>query len=175
MINRHQHQEIAVESVYIIFRVLVIAISTASGHGVENDQEISNTLNITSKFLKCLNEGKNYGTQFPPQPLLVRRSDEQIEEEGGNEEIDSQLINKGYSWNIKDEVNKVKGAILNFFIDSVNPKPSCPNVVRPYFQCFLIHFFPNIHPIDSTAWEMEQGITSQSIHITQSINKGEVV
>ncbi|KAA6340542.1 MAG: hypothetical protein EZS28_052527, partial [Streblomastix strix] len=98
----------------------------------------------------------NYNATFPPQPLLVRRSVEQIEEEGGNEEIDSQIINKRYSDNINSQANRAKGWILNYFIEQGNTKPDC-------------------HPIDSAAWEMEQGITSQSIHFTQSINKSEVV
>ncbi|KAA6376247.1 MAG: hypothetical protein EZS28_028226 [Streblomastix strix] len=92
-------------------RVLVIAFSTASGAG--------------RPFT------------FPPQHLLVRRSDEQIEEEGGNEEIESQLINKGFSGNIKIEAKVAKRRILNYFIEQGNQRPIC-------------------HPIDSTAWEMEQ-------------------
>ncbi|KAA6377954.1 MAG: hypothetical protein EZS28_026520, partial [Streblomastix strix] len=137
-------------------RVLVIAISTASGSGEEQDQEIWSGLFRLSNFLKCLHQGKQ--NSFPPQPLLVRRSVEQIEEEGGNEEIDSQIINKGkfFGYNIKDDANEAKGIILNYFIEQGNTKKRS-------------------HPIDSTAWEMEQGITSQSIHFTQSINKGEVV
>ncbi|KAA6372630.1 MAG: hypothetical protein EZS28_031843, partial [Streblomastix strix] len=131
-------------------RALVIAISTASGAGEEYDDEIWNGLFRISKFLSNLHQGRYNSATFPPQPLLVRRSVEQIEEEGGNEEIDSQLINKGNSRNIKDEANEAKGRILNYFIEKGNREPWC-------------------HPIDSTAWEMEQGITSQSIHFTQSI------
>ncbi|KAA6355755.1 MAG: hypothetical protein EZS28_048718, partial [Streblomastix strix] len=78
--------------------VLVIAISTASGHGEEYDGQIYKGLDYISTFLICLNKGKLYS--FPPKPLLAHRSDEQLEEEGGNEEIDSQLINKGISGNI---------------------------------------------------------------------------
>ncbi|KAA6386906.1 MAG: hypothetical protein EZS28_017569 [Streblomastix strix] len=84
--------------------VLVIAISTASGHGEEED-----------------------GNSFPPQPLLAHRSDEQIEEEGGNEEIDSQLINEGFSGNIKNSANWAKGAILNYFIEQGNTRPDWYN------------------------------------------------
>ncbi|KAA6365506.1 MAG: hypothetical protein EZS28_038967, partial [Streblomastix strix] len=121
-------------------RMLVIAISTASGHGEEQDEEIFSGLFRISKFLKYLHQGRNNDEPpyqyFPPQPLLVHRSDEQIEEEGANEEIDSQLNNKGHQYyNIKNEANEAKGMILNYFINSVNPKPRC-------------------HPIDSTAWEM---------------------
>ncbi|KAA6392431.1 MAG: hypothetical protein EZS28_012043 [Streblomastix strix] len=101
--------------------VLVIAISTASGSGEEQDREISNRLDNISDFIRCLNQGRNYNeTQFPPQPLLARRSVEQIEEEGGNEEIDSQLINKKSDQNIKNSANRAKGMILNYFIEQDN-------------------------------------------------------
>ncbi|KAA6380606.1 MAG: hypothetical protein EZS28_023869 [Streblomastix strix] len=103
--------------------VLVIAISTAGGTGEEKDDEIYWRLNHFSKFIRCLNQGRNYNETFPPQPLLARRSDEQLEEEGGNEEIDSQLINKGNGWNIKNSANSAKGAILNYFIKQSNQIP----------------------------------------------------
>ncbi|KAA6362084.1 MAG: hypothetical protein EZS28_042389 [Streblomastix strix] len=104
-------------------RVLVIAISTASGSGEEQDEEIWSGLNNISKFLRDIHQGKQ--NSFPPQPLLVRRSVEQIEEEGGNEEIDSQIINKGnfFGCNIKDEANEAIGEILNYFIEWGNPRP----------------------------------------------------
>ncbi|KAA6374347.1 MAG: hypothetical protein EZS28_030127 [Streblomastix strix] len=109
-------------------RVLVIAISTASGSGEEQDDEIWIVLYRISDFLKYLHQGINNDEPpfqyFPPQPLLVHRSDEQIEEEGGNEEIESQLINKGHQYyNIKDEANEAKGRILNCFIEQGNTRP----------------------------------------------------
>ncbi|KAA6367724.1 MAG: hypothetical protein EZS28_036749 [Streblomastix strix] len=103
--------------------VLVIAISTASGAGEEQGEEISNKLDNISEFLRCLNKGINYNETFPPQPLLARRSVEQIEEEGAIEEIDSQLINEGYSNNIKSQANRAKGMILNYFIKQGNQRP----------------------------------------------------
>ncbi|KAA6398948.1 MAG: hypothetical protein EZS28_005522 [Streblomastix strix] len=135
-------------------RVLVIAISTASGSGEEQDDEIKDGLSYISIFLNQLHKGINSPhASFPPQPLLAHRSDEQIEGEGGNEEIDSQLINKGHQYcDIKGQANRAQGRILNHFIKWGNPKPDC-------------------HPIDSTAWEMEQGITSQLIQFTYSINR----
>ncbi|KAA6365790.1 MAG: hypothetical protein EZS28_038683 [Streblomastix strix] len=102
--------------------VLVIAISTASGSGEEQDNDIQYGLFRITEFIRCLNNEKQ--NSFPPQPLLAHRSDEQIEEEGGNEEIDSQLINKGhYYYNIDFQANETKGAILNYFIEQGNPKP----------------------------------------------------
>ncbi|KAA6373840.1 MAG: hypothetical protein EZS28_030633, partial [Streblomastix strix] len=104
--------------------VLVIAFSTASGHGEEKGDEIYDRLFCISRFFKQLNQGSNNQPTFPPQPLLARRSDEQIEEEGGNEEIDSQLINKGHQYcDIKDIANYVKGRILNYFIEQSNTRP----------------------------------------------------
>ncbi|KAA6360293.1 MAG: hypothetical protein EZS28_044180 [Streblomastix strix] len=102
--------------------VFVIAISTASGSGEEKDEEIWNGLSKISIFLKCLNKGKQ--NSFPPQPLLARRSYEQFEEEGGNEEIDSQLINNGQQYcNIKDGAIRNKGRILNYFIELGTSRP----------------------------------------------------
>ncbi|KAA6374029.1 MAG: hypothetical protein EZS28_030445 [Streblomastix strix] len=118
MINCHYKLEVSVEDVC----VLVIAISTAGGSGEEYDRDISQGLSYNNDFLSNLNKGRPF-TSFPPQPLLAHRSDEQIEEEGGNEEIDSQLINKGNGWNIKYHANRAKGAILNYFIEQDNPKP----------------------------------------------------
>ncbi|KAA6358564.1 MAG: hypothetical protein EZS28_045909 [Streblomastix strix] len=129
MINRHQHQEVAVANLvkanYI--GVLVIAISTVGGSGEEEDWQIFNVLDYISRFLSNLNKGRNryYKSTFPPQLLLTHRSDEQIEEEGGNEEIDSQLINKGR--NIKNKANRAQGEILNYFIEQGNTRPDWYN------------------------------------------------
>ncbi|KAA6356795.1 MAG: hypothetical protein EZS28_047678 [Streblomastix strix] len=105
-------------------RTLVIAISTAGGHGAEYDDDIYDGLQQIFFFLDHLHEGRSdYSPSFPPQPLLARRSVEQIEEEGANEEIDAQLINNGQHVYIMDYRNKAKGAILNLFIESSNTKP----------------------------------------------------
>ncbi|KAA6388241.1 MAG: hypothetical protein EZS28_016234, partial [Streblomastix strix] len=90
-------------------RVLVIAISTASGSGEEKDEEIWIGLSSIFQFFSNLNKGKQYNPIFPPQPLLARRSVEQIEEEGGNEEIEAQLINIRGKWDIKVWVNRATG------------------------------------------------------------------
>ncbi|KAA6392545.1 MAG: hypothetical protein EZS28_011931 [Streblomastix strix] len=112
-------------------RVLVIAISTASGHGKEQDSEIWYGFNSISDFLNNLNQGRIDDCQpsFPHQPLLVRRSVEQFEEEGGNEEIEAQMSNVGYfiGYNIKSNANQAKGRILNYFIEQGNPRPDWYN------------------------------------------------
>ncbi|KAA6375347.1 MAG: hypothetical protein EZS28_029126 [Streblomastix strix] len=117
-------------------RVLVIAISTASGSGEEDDFEIRIRLSNISEFIKCLHIGRyNDELYFPPQPLLAHRSDEQIEEEGGNEEIEAQLINNReiqYIGNIKSQANGAKGWILNYFIKWGNPRPECKKANPSY-------------------------------------------
>ncbi|KAA6388968.1 MAG: hypothetical protein EZS28_015509, partial [Streblomastix strix] len=70
-----------------------------------------------SRFLRDIHQGRNYlKPYFQTLPLLARRSIEQIEEEGANEELEAQMINKGYSWNIKREANDAKAETLNHFI-----------------------------------------------------------
>ncbi|KAA6387837.1 MAG: hypothetical protein EZS28_016638 [Streblomastix strix] len=99
----------------------ILYMSTAGGFSEEQDQEIDNALNQVSKFLNCLHhEGKDlYQSYFPPLPLFAKRSEEQIEVEGGNEEVEAQMINKGKgsNWNITDDVNWAKRSILNLYID----------------------------------------------------------
>ncbi|KAA6386588.1 MAG: hypothetical protein EZS28_017885 [Streblomastix strix] len=103
--------------------VLVIAISTASGSGEEYDGEISLGLDNISDFIRDLHQGKNNYATFPPQPLLARRSDEQLEEEGAIEEIDSLQKYKGDYDHIKISAIRAKGMILNYFIEQDNPRP----------------------------------------------------
>ncbi|KAA6356391.1 MAG: hypothetical protein EZS28_048082, partial [Streblomastix strix] len=103
--------------------VLVIAISTASGSGEEQDDGIRYGMDFISDFIRCLHQGKNKYSSFPPQPLLAHRSDEQLEEEGGNEEIDSLQKYKGDYGHIKNSANEAKGMILNYFIEQGNRKP----------------------------------------------------
>ncbi|KAA6357198.1 MAG: hypothetical protein EZS28_047275 [Streblomastix strix] len=105
-------------------RVLTISISTAGGTEEQGDQEIYLGLNYTLNFIKDFHQGRIYS--FTPQHQLAQRVEEQIEAEGGCEEIDSQLINKGnghYGGYIKDNANWAKGMILNVFIDKSNSMP----------------------------------------------------
>ncbi|KAA6367059.1 MAG: hypothetical protein EZS28_037414 [Streblomastix strix] len=98
-------------------RMLFISISTAGGIGEEQDQEIYNELNRISRFLRSLPEGRNYRQpSFQPLPLLARRSEEQMEEEGADEEIEAQMNNKRMNGIIKAWANYVKAATLNRFI-----------------------------------------------------------
>ncbi|KAA6385367.1 MAG: hypothetical protein EZS28_019108 [Streblomastix strix] len=99
-------------------RVMSLSFSTAGGKGEEQDEEIENVLNRISGFLNALHKGRNnvYQPSFQPLPLLARRSEEQIEEEGANEELEAQMNNNVYDGIIKQEANEAKAVILNHFI-----------------------------------------------------------
>ncbi|KAA6371028.1 MAG: hypothetical protein EZS28_033446 [Streblomastix strix] len=98
-------------------RVMSTAFCTAGGKGEEQDDEIWNGLDRIYLFLRELHEGRyDWQPSFQPLPLLARRSDEQMEEEGANEEIDAQMINNGYDSNIKGWAKWAKKATLNHFI-----------------------------------------------------------
>ncbi|KAA6361124.1 MAG: hypothetical protein EZS28_043349 [Streblomastix strix] len=99
-------------------RVMSITFSTAGGQGEEQDMEIMNGLRSIYWFLSALHAGRNNGWQpsFQPLPLLARRSEEQIEEEGAKEEIEAQMNNNGYYVDIRNWANKAKAMTLNCFI-----------------------------------------------------------
>ncbi|KAA6371179.1 MAG: hypothetical protein EZS28_033293 [Streblomastix strix] len=99
-------------------KVICISICTAGGIGEEQDWEIFNGFIQISNFLRALHEGRNddWKPSFQPLPLLARRSEEQIEEEGANEELDTQMNNKGNYGNIKYYANSTKSATPNHFI-----------------------------------------------------------
>ncbi|KAA6397959.1 MAG: hypothetical protein EZS28_006518 [Streblomastix strix] len=103
--------------------VLFNSFSTAGGSGEEQDYEVSIGLDNISYFLEFLNKGRNNFATFPPQPLLVRRSVEQIEEEGGNEEVESLQKYRVDFGHIKINANYAKGAILNQFIEQGSTRP----------------------------------------------------
>ncbi|KAA6367856.1 MAG: hypothetical protein EZS28_036617, partial [Streblomastix strix] len=73
-------------------RVMSISFCTAGGQGEEQDLKISDGLYYISVFLIRLYERRTYGqSSFQPLPLLARRSEEQIEEEGANEELEASM------------------------------------------------------------------------------------
>ncbi|KAA6388800.1 MAG: hypothetical protein EZS28_015671, partial [Streblomastix strix] len=107
-------------------RVLIIAVSNAGGqceHGEQQDQEILGGLDRISDFLIRLHEGKRSLPYFPPLPQLVKSSMEQIEEEGGSEEVEAQLVNNGQYGRINEWANWTQKIRLNFFIEWSNPRP----------------------------------------------------
>ncbi|KAA6366604.1 MAG: hypothetical protein EZS28_037869 [Streblomastix strix] len=102
---------------------IMISFSTAGGIGEQQDDEIYWGLDCVSEFFNELHNGRNnYLPSFPPQPGLSRICEEQIEEEDGNEEVESQLFNQGYD--ITDQVYLAKRRLLNYFIDICNLRPT---------------------------------------------------
>ncbi|KAA6319457.1 MAG: hypothetical protein EZS28_054813, partial [Streblomastix strix] len=97
-------------------RVICISFCTAGGVGEEQNQMIRYGLSYISDFLKDLHEGRNWYPSFQPLPLLIRKTEEQIEEEGASEEIDAQINNKGYYGGINAFANSAKATTLNRFI-----------------------------------------------------------
>ncbi|KAA6332680.1 MAG: hypothetical protein EZS28_053248, partial [Streblomastix strix] len=93
--------------------VLIIYINTAGGIEEQGDEYIYDGLRNIFNFLKDLHQGRFHPQpSFKPLPLLVKRSEEQVEEEDGNEEVDAQQKNKGFNEIIKYEANLAKAEIL---------------------------------------------------------------
>ncbi|KAA6401957.1 MAG: hypothetical protein EZS28_002522 [Streblomastix strix] len=100
-------------------RVMSFSICTAGGVAEEQDAEIFIELDHFQFFLRQLHEGKTNDQQpsFQPLPLLVRRTEEQIEEEGAIEELEAQMENRGfYLSSIRKWANRAKAKTLNHFI-----------------------------------------------------------
>ncbi|KAA6354748.1 MAG: hypothetical protein EZS28_049725 [Streblomastix strix] len=99
-------------------RVMSISFCAAGGKGEEQNEEIWNGLEYISVFLRELHLGRNndWYPSFQPLPLLARRTEVQMEEEGADEEIDTQLNNNGYDGDIMSNANDAKEATLNRFI-----------------------------------------------------------
>ncbi|KAA6377202.1 MAG: hypothetical protein EZS28_027271 [Streblomastix strix] len=114
-IRRFGDAQVQTELVNIGYgRVMSMSFCTAGGNGEEQDVEIKIGLSQISDFLKALRKGRN--VSFQVLLLRLRRTVEQIEEEGANEEIDVQMMNKENQWNIKSWANDTKEATLNRFI-----------------------------------------------------------
>ncbi|KAA6385212.1 MAG: hypothetical protein EZS28_019263 [Streblomastix strix] len=99
---------------------MFITFSKAGGVGEEQDDEIYYGLINISTFFIDIHDGRNddWQSSFQPLPLLARRTEEQIEEEGGSEEIDAQLNNKENQWYKMIQANRAKAALVNHFIHS---------------------------------------------------------
>ncbi|KAA6387738.1 MAG: hypothetical protein EZS28_016737, partial [Streblomastix strix] len=90
-------------------RVMSITFSTAGGISEEQDKEIENGLMYISRFLREQHEGRNdWQPSFQPLPLLARRSEEQIEKEGANEELEAQMKNNGCYGSVQGYANEAK-------------------------------------------------------------------
>ncbi|KAA6371737.1 MAG: hypothetical protein EZS28_032736 [Streblomastix strix] len=102
-------------------KVICISFSTAGGIGEEHDKKILNVLNDIINFIRALHNGRNdeWQPSFQPLPLFSRRTEEQIEEEGANEEMEAQMNNNGYNRRIKYYAKYAKAVILNHFIITI--------------------------------------------------------
>ncbi|KAA6378449.1 MAG: hypothetical protein EZS28_026024, partial [Streblomastix strix] len=98
-------------------RVMSISICTAGGKGEEQDEKIYNGLGRITDFLIGLHLGRTQQPSFQPLPLLARRSEEQIEEEGADEELEAQMNNNGDYGHIRNWAKWAKAMTLNSFIN----------------------------------------------------------
>ncbi|KAA6386297.1 MAG: hypothetical protein EZS28_018178 [Streblomastix strix] len=107
-----------------------MVFSTAGGFAEENNFDILISLIKIDNFIFNLYNGRKISKRtprpsFPSQPILAKTCIEQIEEQGGFEEIEAHLTNQGKDGNdyIKFNAIEVKGDLSKFFIDESNPKP----------------------------------------------------
>ncbi|KAA6373566.1 MAG: hypothetical protein EZS28_030907, partial [Streblomastix strix] len=120
-------------------RILVNIINTAGGNEYQQDEWIDQGLNNIYNFIIKILKGRqtdifNPRPSLQPYPVLFKSCLEQIEDEGGNEEIEAQLVNKaiGEYDGIHNNSNLAKRRILNIYVDNSNPRPRVIN-----FQLFL--------------------------------------
>ncbi|KAA6331507.1 MAG: hypothetical protein EZS28_053382, partial [Streblomastix strix] len=100
-------------------RVMSLSFSTAGGKGEGRNKEIEIGLMNISDFVRELHQGRNnyYGQPpFQPLPLLARNTEEQMEEEGANEEVETQMNNYGWFSEMKSNAKWAKAMIINRFI-----------------------------------------------------------
>ncbi|KAA6357364.1 MAG: hypothetical protein EZS28_047109 [Streblomastix strix] len=130
-IHRWGDEQVQVELVTNGYpRALVIDINTAGGNEYQQDKGIGQGLENIFEFIIKILKGREINpffkcTALSPQPFLFKSCQEQFEDEGGNEEITAQLVNKceGYYYNVKDDANRAKEKILHFYVDNSNPRP----------------------------------------------------
>ncbi|KAA6366095.1 MAG: hypothetical protein EZS28_038378 [Streblomastix strix] len=98
---------------------------TAGGSELETNQDIWNILFNFSDFISDLREGRSQKKLnpdvpiFPSQPKLILQINDQIEEEGGQEEIDSNLFNRSMG-KVRRESQSAKDTIINYYQDMQN-------------------------------------------------------
>ncbi|KAA6396688.1 MAG: hypothetical protein EZS28_007782 [Streblomastix strix] len=106
---------------------LIQYISTAGGCGFKNDSRLYDVLQHIQNFFYMLQQGRNqytYNGKFliPSQPALIKSSNEQLEEQGGSEEIDS-LLTMSELDDIMKIANRTKQTLQNIFMDKTNQSP----------------------------------------------------
>ncbi|KAA6365057.1 MAG: hypothetical protein EZS28_039416, partial [Streblomastix strix] len=106
-------------------KILVIGLSIVSGFNQKNNDMIRNLLKCAGKFIKFLGQG--FYNQFNGGELISRKeaqyqrfktSEEEIEEEGGNEELNSHQYDKDEQ--VQNQAVIAMKDILNHFRDQTN-------------------------------------------------------
>ncbi|KAA6382017.1 MAG: hypothetical protein EZS28_022457 [Streblomastix strix] len=102
-------------SSYKYVQALILNISTSGGYGDESTLSIYTTLENIYNFLNILESGRLLNPHSQQGNNLSLICHEQIEEEGGNEEIEAHLANQRYNYGILTQriAKLVKCVILN--------------------------------------------------------------
>ncbi|KAA6357306.1 MAG: hypothetical protein EZS28_047167 [Streblomastix strix] len=104
-----------------LVRALSEYIGNSGGNQNEEDFEVWCGLLSIRGFFNDLSNGRKQSNNKPalnPQPQFIPESEEQIEEVGGLEEIESNLFNNG--WDLIGKVKEAKVAIFKYFKDKSN-------------------------------------------------------
>ncbi|KAA6359712.1 MAG: hypothetical protein EZS28_044761 [Streblomastix strix] len=106
--------------------MMAVAVGICGGCIVNNNGDIKLALSSIGCFFNRIHEGRKtqyfYHHPVPPQPELIKPSEEQLEEEGGNEEIEQWMAKKQKEkyQNIKFRTIQTKYTILNSFCNKLN-------------------------------------------------------
>ncbi|KAA6397728.1 MAG: hypothetical protein EZS28_006746 [Streblomastix strix] len=120
---------------------LSVVIGIAGGSCIEEQFEVFNLLQLLNNFIYILKNGKqkdDYHEEYPNficKPEMTRTVEEQIEFEGGNEEVEALIYNKeGYYGNVKIYAKLTKETIqliqCNYHMDiiSISRNSSTDNI-----------------------------------------------
>ncbi|KAA6401306.1 MAG: hypothetical protein EZS28_003166 [Streblomastix strix] len=113
---------------------MAVAVGICGGSIVNNNLDIKSALSSIGCFFSRIHEGRQIYKEeiddhisFPPQPELIKPSEEQFEEEGGNEEIEALLINKGRN---------------KFDDDSINVRAIRAKEIIKFGSCLRLNLYP---------------------------------
>ncbi|KAA6382906.1 MAG: hypothetical protein EZS28_021567 [Streblomastix strix] len=101
-------------------KVVTLTTRTCGRVGTEDDKEINRVLIFMHNFSSNLCIANRLYPTFMIQPALIGKTDEQYDDQGTIEEIESQLFNDGYKSIIKHYVQQAKNKILNCSLDFTN-------------------------------------------------------
>ncbi|KAA6399719.1 MAG: hypothetical protein EZS28_004751 [Streblomastix strix] len=105
-------------------RVMAESIGSGGGDGEQLNSNIQYDLFKISRFFTDCQNGRMFPRPtFPQQTELFKNLSEQTEQEGGIEEVDSQMISAGFDKfgrNLRLRAKCAKEAISNYFCDQSN-------------------------------------------------------